>query len=54
MSYNRTHCLARKRNKKALCREVAKLRKTGLTNEEIRLKVASRLGFMVYIAAVNI
>ena len=44
----RTHCLARKRNKKALCREVAKLRKAGLANEEIRLKVASRLGFMVH------
>lgn len=44
----RTHCLARKRNKKALCREVAKLRKRGLTNEEIRLRVASRLGFMVH------
>ncbi|MBR5860724.1 MAG: RNA-directed DNA polymerase, partial [Bacteroidaceae bacterium] len=43
-----THCLARKRNKKGLCREVAKLRKKGLTNEEIRLRVASRLGFMVH------
>ena len=44
----RTHCLARKRNKKALCRVVAKLRKKGLTNEDIRLRVASRLGFMVH------
>ena len=43
-----THCLARKRNKKALCREVAHLRKSGLKSEEIRLRVASRLGFMYH------
>lgn len=42
------HCLARKRNKKALCREVARLRKRGMANDQIRLKVASRLGFMVH------
>lgn len=42
------YCLARKRNKKALCKIVAKLRKKGLTNEEIRLRVASRLGFIVH------
>lgn len=41
-----THCLARKRNKQGLCREVAALRKKGLSDDEIRLRVASRLGFM--------
>ena len=44
----RTHCLARKRNKKALCREVAKMRKSGKTDDDIRLALASRLGFMVH------
>lgn len=41
-----THCLARKKNKQGLCREVAALRKKGLSDEEIRLCVASRMGFM--------
>lgn len=41
-----THCLARKRNKQGLCRELAALRKKGLPDEEIRLRVASRMGFM--------
>ena len=49
-----THCLARKRNKQALCREVAKLRKKGLTNEEIRLRVASRMGFMVHCNSIHL
>ena len=43
-----TYCRARKRNKKALCKIVAKLRQKGLTGEEIRLRVASRLGFIVH------
>lgn len=42
------YCRARKRNKKALCKIVAKLRHKGLTSEEIRLRVASRLGFIVH------
>ena len=41
-----THTLARKRNKKNLCRQIAKLRKKGYNNEQIRLKTASRIGFM--------
>lgn len=41
-----THCLARKRNKKGLCREVAKLRKAGVPEPEIMLRTASRVGFM--------
>lgn len=41
-----THCLARKRNKQGLCRELAALRKKGLPDEEIRLRVAARMGFM--------
>jgi hypothetical protein len=43
-----SYCRARKRNKKALCKIVAKLRHKGLTGEEIRLRVASRLGFIVH------
>lgn len=35
-----------KENKKNLCREVAKLRKRGMSDEEIRIKASSRLGFM--------
>ncbi|MBR0049002.1 MAG: hypothetical protein IJP74_06770 [Prevotella sp.] len=35
----------RKRNKQALCREVAKCKKKGLSPEETRLKCASRIGF---------
>lgn len=40
------HFLARKRNKVALCRQIAKLRKKGLSNEEIRRKASSRIGFV--------
>ena len=40
------YCLARKQNKKNLCREVAKLRKRGLSDDEIRIQASSRLGFM--------
>ena len=35
----------RKRNKVALCKQVAKLKKKGYSNEEIRQKAASRIGF---------
>lgn len=35
----------RKRNKQALCREVAKCKKKGLSPEETRLRCASRIGF---------
>lgn len=35
----------RKRNKQALCRQVAKLRKKGYSEGDITLKVASRVGF---------
>ena len=48
------YCKARKRNKKALCRIVAKLRKKGHTSKEIRLMVASRLGFMVHCNSINL
>lgn len=41
-----THCLARKENKKNLCRQIAALRKKGLPEEEIRIKASSRIGFM--------
>ncbi len=36
------YCLARKQNKKNLCREVAKLRKRGMSDEEIRIKASSQ------------
>lgn len=35
----------RKRNKQALCRQVARLRKRGLPEREVRLRCASRVGF---------
>lgn len=40
------YCLARKRNKQGLCREVAKLRKAGVPEAEVMLRTASRAGFM--------
>jgi retron-type reverse transcriptase len=49
-----THCLARKANKQRLCRQVAALRKRGLSNKEIRLKAASRLGFMGHCNSINL
>lgn len=42
------HRRLRKRNKAALCRQVAKYRKKGLTPEQIRLKCASRIGFATH------
>ena len=48
------HRRLRKSNKVALCREVAKLRKKGLSPEEIRLKCASRTGFAVHADARNL
>ena len=42
------YALARKRNKKNLCRKVAEFRKQGLSEEQIRLKTASRVGFMIH------
>ena len=41
-----THCLARKKNKKGLCLELARLRKAGVPEAEIMLLTASRAGFM--------
>lgn len=42
------HRRLRKRNKVALCRDVAKWRKKGLSPEEIRQKCASRIGFATH------
>ena len=42
------HRRLRKRNKVALCRDVAKWRKRGLSPEEIRQKCASRIGFATH------
>ena len=43
-----THCLARKKNKQGLCRELAKLRKAGVPEAEVMLLTASRAGFMLH------
>ncbi|MFR9506781.1 MAG: hypothetical protein SNI45_06925 [Rikenellaceae bacterium] len=43
--YYHDHTMLRKRNKKALCRQVAKLRNKGTPQREIELKCASRVGF---------
>jgi retron-type reverse transcriptase len=42
------YVLARKKNKQALCRKIAQYRKQGLSEEQIRLKTASRVGFMIH------
>lgn len=39
------HTMLRKRNKKALCRQVARLRKKGKSDSQIRLLCSSRAGF---------
>lgn len=48
-----THCLARKRNKQNLCRKVAALRKQGASDDEIRLKLASNIGFMKHCDSIH-
>lgn len=48
------HVRLRKRNKKALCRQVAKLRKRGLSRREIQLRCASRLGFAKHANTINL
>ena len=42
------HVRLRKRNKKALCKQVAKCKKKGLSPEETRRKCASRIGFAIH------
>jgi hypothetical protein len=49
-----THCLARKENKKKLCRQVSSLRKQGFSSEEIRIKASSRLGFMKHCNSIHL
>ncbi|MEG1617406.1 MAG: reverse transcriptase domain-containing protein [Bacteroidales bacterium] len=49
-----THVRARKRNKVALCRQVAKLKKVGLSREQIEKKAASRLGFVGHSDSANL
>ena len=48
------HRLLRKRNKKDLCRQVARLRKKGFPPEEIRLRCASRIGFALHANSRNL
>lgn len=49
-----THRSLRKRNKKALCRQVAKCKKMGMSPEETRLQCASRIGFATHANANNL
>ncbi|MCC8095366.1 MAG: RNA-directed DNA polymerase [Tannerellaceae bacterium] len=48
------YALVRKRNKQNLCRKLAEYRKKGLSEEQIRLKVASRVGFMIHCNSRNL
>lgn len=48
------HRLLRKRNKRDLCRQVARLRKKGFSPEEIRLRCASRIGFALHANSRNL
>lgn len=49
-----THRSLRKRNKKALCRQVAKCKKKGMSPEETRKACASRIGFALHANAHNL
>lgn len=48
------HTLVRKRNKKGLCKLVYKLRKSGLSDNDIYLKCATRIGFVKHANAINL
>jgi hypothetical protein len=49
-----THILARKKNKKGLARELKKLRKRDLSEREVMLRVASRVGFFTHCNSKNL
>jgi hypothetical protein len=49
-----THVLVRKRNKQALARQLHRLRKKDLSEKEIMLNVASRVGFIQHCNSVNL
>jgi retron-type reverse transcriptase len=49
-----THVLARKKNKQALARQLHRLRKCDLSEREIMLKVASRVGFIQHANSKNL
>lgn len=48
------YCLVRKRNKQALCRQLAKLRKRGMPEAQVMLETASRAGFMKHCDSKNL
>ena len=48
------HRRLRKRNKVKLCRDVAKLKKKGMSPEEIRISCSSRIGFAVHADCKNL
>jgi hypothetical protein len=49
-----THILARKKNKQALARQLHRLRKKDLSEREIMLRVASRVGFIQHCNCKNL
>jgi retron-type reverse transcriptase len=49
-----THIRTRKRNKQALARQLAKLRKKDLSEREIMLRIASRVGFIQHCNSINL
>jgi hypothetical protein len=49
-----THILIRKRNKQALARQLSKLRKKDLSDRDIMLRVASRVGFIQHCNSTNL
>jgi hypothetical protein len=49
-----THTRVRKRNKVALCRQVAEMKKKGLPTEEIRKACSSRIGFASHADSINL
>lgn len=49
-----THMKVRKRNKQALCRQVAKLRGKGLSDKEIQQRASSRVGFIQHADCINL
>lgn len=48
------HVRVRKRTKVALCRQVARMRKRGMTEEEIRRAASSRAGFVQHANCINL
>lgn len=52
--FHHTHALAGRRNKKGMCRRVHKLQKRGLSEEQIRVRLASRIGFVKHAKCIHL